>query len=133
MLFPIADVLNPEQVAAAREALAKAEWIDGKATAGYQSAKAKDNMQLPQDHPVARQVGEMILAALGRNPLFMAAALPLHVYPPMFNRYSGGQQFGTHVDNAIRADPRDGATASAPTSPRRSSSPVPKSTTGASW
>jgi len=105
MLFPIADVLTPEQVAAARDLLAQAEWIDGKVTAGYQSAKAKDNMQIPEGHPAARQVGEMILTALGRNPSFMAAALPLHVFPPLFNRYAGGQKFGTHVDNAIRQIP----------------------------
>jgi PKHD-type hydroxylase len=59
-------------------------------------------MQLPEDHPVARQLGEAILAALGRNPLFTSAALPLKVFPPLFNLYRGGQSFGTHVDNAIR-------------------------------
>jgi PKHD-type hydroxylase len=74
-------------------------------TAGYQSAKTKDNMQVPEGHPVARQVGEMILSALGRSPLFTSAALPRHVFPPLFNRYSGGQSFGTHVDNAIRQVP----------------------------
>jgi PKHD-type hydroxylase len=105
MLLSIPDVLTPEQVAAAREILAQAEWVDGKATAGYQSAKAKDNVQVPPEHPAARQVGETILQSLGRNPLFMAAAMPLHVLPPFFNRYSGGQAFGTHVDNAIRNVP----------------------------
>src|SRR5262249_25705486 len=71
-------------------------------TAGYQSAKAKDNLQIPENNPAARQLGEMILAALGRNPVFLAAALPARVFPPLFNRYSGGQSFGTHVDNAVR-------------------------------
>jgi PKHD-type hydroxylase len=105
MLISIPDVLTPEQVAQARQILDKAEWVDGKVTAGHQSAKAKDNMQIPEGSPVAQQLGEMILAALGRNPLFLSAALPLRVFPPLFNRYSGGQSFGTHVDNAIRQVP----------------------------
>jgi PKHD-type hydroxylase len=86
----------------ARQILDHAAWIDGKVTAGHQSARAKDNMQLPEDSPAARQLGEMILAALSQNPLFITAALPLRVFPPLFNRYQGGQSFGTHVDNAIR-------------------------------
>jgi PKHD-type hydroxylase len=102
MLITIPDVLDAEQVKQARQILDQAEWVDGKVTAGHQSAKAKDNVQLPENHPAARQLGEMILAALGRNPLFLAAALPARVFPPLFNRYSGGQSFGTHVDNAIR-------------------------------
>ena len=102
MLLAIPDVLSAEQVKEARQILDAAEWVDGKVTAGHQSAKAKDNMQLPENHPAARQLGEMILAALGKNPLFLAAALPSRVFPPLFNRYSGGQSFGTHVDNAIR-------------------------------
>jgi PKHD-type hydroxylase len=102
MLLQIPDVLTPEQVAQSRQMLEEAEWIDGRVTAGYQSARAKDNMQLPEDHPVARQLGDLVLAALERNSLFMAAALPLRVFPPLFNRYQGGQSFGTHVDNAIR-------------------------------
>ena len=105
MLITIPDVLTPDQVAHARKLLDAAEWIDGKATAGYQSAKAKDNMQLPEGSPAAREIGEMILAALSQNPLFLAAALPLRIFPPLFNRYSGGQSFGTHVDNAIRQFP----------------------------
>jgi len=104
-MIVIPDVLTPEQVAEARKILDAAEWVDGKVTAGYQSARAKDNMQIPEGHPAARQVGDMILKALGKNPLFMAAALPLQVFPPLFNRYSGGQSFGTHVDNAIRQVP----------------------------
>jgi PKHD-type hydroxylase len=102
MLLSVPDVLTSEQVAHARQLLDKAEWIDGRVTAGYQSAKAKDNVQLRESDPAARQLGEVILAALGRNPLFTSAALPRHVFPPLFNRYSGGQSFGTHVDNAIR-------------------------------
>jgi PKHD-type hydroxylase len=102
MLLQIPDVLSPEQVARCREMLDASEWIDGKATAGRQSALAKDNMQLPEGSECARAIGEGILAALENNPLFVSAALPQKVFPPLFNRYSGGQSFGTHVDNAIR-------------------------------
>ena len=105
MLISIPDVLTSEQVSECRKLLDKAEWVDGKVTAGYQSAKAKDNVQIPEGHPIGRQLSEMILAALGRNALFTSAALPRHVFPPLFNRYSGGQSFGTHVDNAIRQVP----------------------------
>jgi PKHD-type hydroxylase len=102
MLLKIPDILTAAEVAEARQILDKAEWTDGKVTAGYQSAKTKDNMQIPEGHPAAQQLGRMILAALGNSPLFVAAALPRHIFPPLFNRYSGGQSFGTHVDNAIR-------------------------------
>jgi len=105
MLLTIPDVLNAGLLAQARQILAEAEWVDGKATAGHQSAKAKDNMQIPEGHPAARQLGGMILAALGANPLFIAAALPSQIFPPLFNSYSGGQSFGTHVDNSIRQVP----------------------------
>jgi PKHD-type hydroxylase len=105
MLLSIPDVLTPEQVAAARAKLDAADWQDGRLTAGHQAIQAKDNQQLSEDHPVARELGQMVLGALQRNALFMSAALPLHVYPPMFNRYTGGQQFGSHVDNAIRHVP----------------------------
>ena len=102
MLLQIPDVLTAEEVSRCRQVLEQAEWIDGRITAGHQSARAKDNMQLPEDHPAARQVGDLILGALQRSSLFMAAALPAKVFPPLFNRYQGGQSFGTHVDNAIR-------------------------------
>lgn len=102
MLLAIPDVLTAEQVAQARQILDQAQWVDGKVTAGHQSAKAKDNVQIPENHPAARELGDMILTALGKNPLFISAALPLRVFPPLFNRYSGGQSFGTHVDNSIR-------------------------------
>src|SRR5687767_7944886 len=105
MLLQIADVLTRDQVAEARQLLEAADWVDGRITAGHQSARAKDNMQLPEDHPTSRQLGDMILAALQRNPLFISAALPLRVFPPLFNRYQGGQSFGNHVDNAIRQLP----------------------------
>lgn len=105
MLITVPDLLTPEQVVAAKTTLNGAEWIDGRVTAGHQSAKAKDNQQIPEGHPAAKEVGETILRALGQNPLFLSAALPLRIFPPLFNRYSGGQNFGTHVDNAIRQIP----------------------------
>jgi len=102
MLLQIPDVLTAEQVAHARHLLDTANWVDGRVTAGHQSTQVKDNMQLPEDHPVGRELGDMILEALQRNALFISAALPLRVFPPLFNRYRGGQSFGNHVDNAIR-------------------------------
>lgn len=102
MLLQIPDVLTSDQVVHARRLLDSANWVDGRITAGHQSAMVKDNAQLPEDHPVARELGDMILEALQRNALFVSAALPLRVFPPLFNRYSGGQSFGNHVDNAIR-------------------------------
>jgi PKHD-type hydroxylase len=102
MLLTIPDVLTPEQVSLARQKLETADWVDGRVTAGHQSAMAKNNVQIPEGHPVAQELGEWILQALGQNPLFVSAALPMKVFPPLFNRYSGGQSFGTHVDNAIR-------------------------------
>ncbi len=102
MLITIPDILSPEIIAQARALLNQAEWIDGRATAGHQSALAKDNLQLPEGSPIAEQLGETILQALGRNPLFISAALPAKVFPPLFNSYAGGQSFGTHIDNAIR-------------------------------
>jgi PKHD-type hydroxylase len=102
MLLQVPNVLSAEQVAHCRQALDAAEWADGRITAGYQSAQAKDNQQLPEESPVAQQLGELVLAALQRSPLFLSGALPLKVFPPLFNRYAGGQSFGSHVDNAIR-------------------------------
>jgi PKHD-type hydroxylase len=110
MVLPIPDVLSAEEVAEARRLLATAEWVDGRVTAGPQSARVKDNLQLPETHPVARRIGEIILAALGRNALFVSAALPLRVFPPLFNCYRGGQSFDNHVDNAIRQARATGAT-----------------------
>jgi PKHD-type hydroxylase len=103
MLITIPDVLTADEVAQMRVSLDAAEWVDGKVTAGYQAQSVKANMQLPEGHPTAAKLGEMVLAALARSPLFMSAALPLKVFPPMFNRYTGGGHFGTHVDTAIRA------------------------------
>jgi len=102
MMIAIPGVLDPHAVTRCRDLLTAAEWIDGNATSGPQSALAKRNRQLPEDSPAAREVGEIILDALGRSPTFVAAALPLKVFPPLFNLYAGGERFDTHVDNAIR-------------------------------
>ncbi|HEX6642790.1 MAG TPA: Fe2+-dependent dioxygenase [Thermoanaerobaculia bacterium] len=102
MLLQIPNVLTTAQVRDARVLLDAAEWVDGRVTAGHQSARAKDNEQIPENHPIARQVGEIVVTALAHNALFRSAALPLHVFPPLFNRYTGGQSFGSHVDNAVR-------------------------------
>ncbi|HQZ30393.1 MAG TPA: Fe2+-dependent dioxygenase [Arenimonas sp.] len=104
MLLQIPKVLDAAQLAAFRERLDGAGWADGRLTAGYQSAQAKHNHQLPENDPVARELGGLVLDALGRSPLFFSAALPRRIYPPLFNRYAGGQSFGFHVDNAIRYD-----------------------------
>lgn len=102
MLLTIPDVFSVDQVRRIRQQLDGAEWVDGRVTAGHQSSLAKDNMQIPEGNLVAKEVGELILQTLGQNLLFISAALPMKVFPPLFNRYSGGQSFGTHVDNAIR-------------------------------
>src|SRR6187397_2628511 len=102
MLLTIPDLLTAEQVLSAREMLDQAEWVDGKVTAGPQSARAKRNQQLPEGSEAAEAIGDMILTALQRNALFVSAALPLRVFPPLFNRYEGGRAFGNHIDNAIR-------------------------------
>lgn len=102
MLIQIPNVLSVEQVAKCRQMLEEADWIDGRVTAGHQSGKAKDNMQLPEDHQTAIAIGDLIMAQLEKNPLFVTAALPRKIFPPLFNRYQSGQSFGIHVDNAVR-------------------------------
>jgi predicted 2-oxoglutarate/Fe(II)-dependent dioxygenase YbiX len=104
MLITIPAVLDADQIARARALLGTGEWEDGKATAGVQSALAKHNQQLAQGSEAAREIGGTILASLARNALFMAAALPKTIFPPLFNRYTAdqGHHFGNHVDNAIR-------------------------------
>jgi len=102
MLLQIPGVLTAEQAAECRRKIEKAQWVDGRVTAGHQSARTKNNLQLAENHPLAQEMGATILAALEQSSLFMSAALPLKVFPPLFNRYEGGQSFGNHVDNAIR-------------------------------
>jgi PKHD-type hydroxylase len=105
MIVQVPNVLDSEQIARCREVMTGAGWIDGRATAGYQSAVVKDNRQLPENSPEARALGDMIVGALERNPLFITATLPLRVFPPLFNRYEGGESFGAHLDNSIRQIP----------------------------
>lgn len=102
MLLQIPQVLTPAEVAHARTRMDGAAWVDGNATSGHQSAQAKYNEQLPEDSLQARELGDAIIAALGRSQLFFSAALPKRVFPPLFNRYQGGMNFGNHVDGAIR-------------------------------
>ncbi len=101
MLLQIPDLFSADEVRDARAALAAADWIDGRATAGHRAARVKTNLQLALDDPTARQLGDTILDRLGQTPLFIAAALPLRVLPPRFNRYEGAGAYGPHVDSAI--------------------------------
>jgi len=102
MLLAIPDVLTADQVLRARQIFNEAEWVDGRVTAGHQSGRVKENAQLAEGSAAALELGAMIVSALEQNGMFISAALPFRVFPPLFNRYQGGQQFGTHVDNAIR-------------------------------
>lgn len=102
MLLAIPDLLGATEVALCRSRLAQAEWVDGRVTAGHQSALAKKNRQVIEGSAVARELGELVLKALQRSALFMSAALPEKIFPPLFNAYAGGEHFGTHVDGAIR-------------------------------
>jgi PKHD-type hydroxylase len=102
MLLRLPQVLTEAQVVRCRELMERAKWVDGRVTAGHQSAKAKHNLQIAEGTPEAREMGEMIVLALERNRLFVSAALPQRVFPPLFNRYEPGMNFGAHVDNAIR-------------------------------
>ncbi|CAB3778204.1 PKHD-type hydroxylase [Paraburkholderia caffeinitolerans] len=107
MLIHVPNVLTPEQVRALRERLDHAgdAWVDGRATAGWSGAPVKHNRQIAEHTPLARELGDVVLAAIERNPLFISAALPNQVYPPLFNRYEGGMTFGSHVDGAVRVLP----------------------------
>jgi PKHD-type hydroxylase len=102
MMIAIPDLLSAAEVARIRTIVDGGEWMDGNVTSGPQAALAKNNMQLAEESEAAHEAGRIVLDALGRAPLFIAAALPLRIFPPLFNRYSGGQAFGTHVDNAVR-------------------------------
>lgn len=102
MLLHIPKILDADQVAACRAAMDRAAWTDGRVTAGQQSAQVKKNLQLPEESPEARELGRVVMLALKRSPLFLSAALPHTVFPPLFNRYDAGMTFGAHIDNAIR-------------------------------
>ncbi|HYG44211.1 MAG TPA: Fe2+-dependent dioxygenase [Bordetella sp.] len=105
MLIQIADVFSADDAARIRQGLEQADWVDGRVTAGHQSAQVKHNRQLPEQHPLAQELGGLILQRLSANNLFMSAALPRKIFPPLFNRYEGGEAFGYHVDNAVRVVP----------------------------
>lgn len=102
MLIVIPGVLSPAQVRECRDTLAAAQWSDGRETAGYLSARVKHNEQIPEGSKIAHRLGGMILDELDKSPLFISAALPLKVLPPLFNRYTGGGSYGGHVDGAVR-------------------------------
>ena len=109
MLICVPDVLSKAEVADFRAAMNAADWEDGRSTAGAQSARVKKNEQLPPNSDIARQLGEAVVRALVANPLFVSAAIPKQIFPPLFNRYGVGQHFGIHVDNAVRGDHLSGA------------------------
>jgi len=108
MLLRLPDVLTADEVRECRTMLETAGWIDGRVTAGDQAGKVKDNLQIPEDSPTSRVLGEIILRALARSPAFSSAVLPLRVLPPMFNRYDPQMTYGYHVDNSIRSIPGTG-------------------------
>lgn len=105
MMLHVPGVLQPAQLDLMRAQLLEASWVDGRATVGTQGALVKQNRQLPEDHPLTRQLGDAVVQALSASPLFFSAALPLRILPPFFNRYEGGEEYGLHVDGAIRAVP----------------------------
>ncbi|MET3117948.1 PKHD-type hydroxylase [Undibacterium sp. GrIS 1.8] len=105
MMLHIPEVLTRDQVAQIRAKLDQSDWIDGKATVGEQGAQVKRNRQLPESSPLSIELGETVLAALARNPLFFAATLPLRTVPPLFNCYEGGDHYGLHIDGAVRKLP----------------------------
>jgi len=110
MPVQIPQLLNDDQVRSMRAALdaPDAPWVDGRVTAGHQGARVKQNQQVDESSALARTLGDVVLAALERHPLFISAVLPQRVYPPLFNRYEGGMQFGSHVDGAVRLLPGGG-------------------------
>jgi PKHD-type hydroxylase len=101
MLVHIPGILSEPQVTEFHHELLHAEWVDGRVTAGHQSQRVKDNRQIPEGNPTARRLGDTVLTALERSPLFMSAALPRKIVPPLFNRYEGGETYGNHVDGAV--------------------------------
>jgi PKHD-type hydroxylase len=109
MLTVIPNLLSAEDIAHCRHVLETSDWVDGKVTAGPQSARAKHNLQVPETAPQAKALGDIVLTRLGRHPIFLSAVLPAKVVPPLFNRYDVGMTFGAHIDNAIRFGGPSGA------------------------
>ena len=134
MFLRIPKVLSEEQLATMRASLdsENAPWVDGRVTAGHQGAPVKNNQQIDEASPMARELGNFVLAQLERNALFISAVLPNRVYPPMFNRYGEGMHFGTHVDGVGAHDPRQSPTSCAPICRRPCSSRAANPTTAAS-
>jgi PKHD-type hydroxylase len=108
MLLHVPNILGPDQLQHMRAALDAADWTDGRETVGAQGAKVKRNQQLPDDSPLREELGQRVLAALERSPLYFAAALPLRTLPPRFNRYTGGGEYGFHIDGSVMAVDRPG-------------------------
>lgn len=110
MLVHVPALLNGDQLAHFRRQLDadNAPWVDGRVTAGHQGIHVKQNQQIAESSALAIELGNTVLAALERHPLFISAALPNRVYPPMFNRYQGGMHFGSHVDGSVRLLPGTG-------------------------
>jgi PKHD-type hydroxylase len=108
MLIAIPNLLTPQQVSYARQKLDAANWTDGAATAGFLAKKVKRNRQIDQSHSVGKEIGQMIVNALGSNETFVNAAQPMKVLPPKFNRYEGGEHYGAHIDNALMNIPGPG-------------------------
>lgn len=104
MLVQIDNLLAPDAISHMNQVMDHAEWVDGRVTAGHQSGRVKHNLQIPEDSKAARELGEIVLSALSRNALFVSAALPRRVFPPLFNRYEPGMNFGSHVDTALRGN-----------------------------
>jgi PKHD-type hydroxylase len=102
MLLHIPNVLNPEELSAIQKIMREADWVDGKVTAGTQSEQVKNNLQLAENSEAAETARKIVLKALSRNALFFSAVLPKKIYPPLFNQYRGGMDFGNHIDNAVR-------------------------------
>ena len=102
MIHHIPNVLSKEQVQYFRTEMDKIEWVNGKVTAGTLSATVKQNQQLSEDHPLTHHLSNIILESLGEHALFLSAAIPLDIIPPLFNRYENNESFGFHVDNSIR-------------------------------
>jgi PKHD-type hydroxylase len=109
LLLQIPDLLGTQELAHCQRALAEAQWVDGRVTAGHQSSQVKHNLQIAEDSALARELGKIVLTAVSRNALFISAALPNRIFPPLFNCYEAGHAFGTHVDNAIRIVGASGA------------------------
>jgi PKHD-type hydroxylase len=109
MMVQIPAVLDADTLHRVRQLILGADWVDGRVTAGHQSAEVKHNRQLPEESEAARIAGGLVLEALERCPLFFSAVLPQRVFPPLFNRYDPSMRFGPHVDNAIRALPGSAA------------------------